>query len=198
MAELAQQQVDGRKLRRESNREAVIDALLALFVEGNYEPSAAEVAGRAGLSPRSLFRYFNDMDNLHRAAAQRQLEVTGPLFEVKLDPAAPTAAKIEALLAVRSRLYELVGHSARAMRASAQRNQLLTAELTRRRVFLSDQIAEIFEPELAQAEDSARTAIDILCSFDSYDLLRNYHGLSQAQAITILTAAVAALLGPTT
>jgi AcrR family transcriptional regulator len=197
MADLAIE-ADGRKLRRESNREAVIDALLALFVEGNYEPSAAEIASRAGLSPRSLFRYFNDMDNLHRAAAQRQIEVTAPLVEVMVDQAAPTAVKIEALLDTRARLYELVGKSARAMRAPAQRNHLLAAELTRRRAILSDQIAEIFAPELALAGDSMLIAIDTLCSFDSYELLRNYHGLSRAEAISTLTVAVTALLGSTT
>jgi AcrR family transcriptional regulator len=51
---------DGRRLRRHHNREAVIDALPGLFDNGIYRPSAAEIAERAGLSPRSLFRYVDD------------------------------------------------------------------------------------------------------------------------------------------
>ena len=43
--------VDGRRLRREQNREAVIDALVELFEEGSYTPSSGEIAERAGISP---------------------------------------------------------------------------------------------------------------------------------------------------
>ena len=48
--------VDGRRVRRDRNRDAVVDALLTLYGEGNLEPGSAEIAERAGLSPRSLFR----------------------------------------------------------------------------------------------------------------------------------------------
>ena len=41
------QEVDGRRLRREQNREAVLDALAALFSEGVYQPSANDIAERA-------------------------------------------------------------------------------------------------------------------------------------------------------
>lgn len=43
---------DGRHLRRDRNRDAVVDALLALYGEGNLDPSSAEIAERARLSPR--------------------------------------------------------------------------------------------------------------------------------------------------
>ena len=44
-------EVDGRRLRREQNRESVIDALIELFGEGVYQPSSADIAERAGISP---------------------------------------------------------------------------------------------------------------------------------------------------
>ncbi len=43
-------EVDGRRARREHNRAAVLDALAELYGEANYEPSAAEIAERAGLA----------------------------------------------------------------------------------------------------------------------------------------------------
>ena len=67
------EQGDGRRLRREANRQAVIDALVSLYADGHYLPSAAEVAERSGLSPRSVFRYFDDTDDLTRAAFRRRL-----------------------------------------------------------------------------------------------------------------------------
>src|SRR3954469_16657881 len=92
---LAAEQVDGRRLRREQNREAVVDALVALFEEGSYTPSTNEIAERAGISPRSLFRYFDDADDLTRAAIERHLAIHRRLFEIDIDPALPTKAKIE-------------------------------------------------------------------------------------------------------
>ena len=39
--------VDGRRVRRDRNRDAVVDALLTLYGEGNREPGSAEIAERA-------------------------------------------------------------------------------------------------------------------------------------------------------
>ena len=65
---------DGRHARRDRNRLAVVDAILALFSEGNFEPTSDQIAERAGLSPRSLFRYFDDLEDLNRVAIARQFE----------------------------------------------------------------------------------------------------------------------------
>src|SRR5438270_9832426 len=109
-------ELDGRRLRREQNREAVLDALLGLFRDGVYEPSSNEIAERAGLSPRSLFRYFDDIDDLHRAAAERQLRLARPLVDVVATAADPTAVKIEQLVQARARLFETIAPAARATR----------------------------------------------------------------------------------
>src|SRR5580698_4366782 len=100
---------DGRRLRREQNREAVIDALLALFREGDYQPGTARIAARAGLSPRSLFRYFDDVDDLHRAAAARQIRLARPLLDLPVTPDQPTAVKAAAVARARARLFEETG-----------------------------------------------------------------------------------------
>ena len=56
---------DGRRARRDRNRVAVVDSLLALYAEGDLNPSTDAIALRAGLSPRSLFRYFDDLSLIH-------------------------------------------------------------------------------------------------------------------------------------
>ena len=48
--------VDGRSLRRERNRQDIVDALLGLIENGETEISAALIASKAGLSERSIFR----------------------------------------------------------------------------------------------------------------------------------------------
>src|SRR5262245_14953173 len=97
---------DGRRMRRAHNRDGVIDALLALFRDGNYEPSMADIAERAGLSLRSVFRYFEDVDDLHKAAALRQITLVLPLLELEVPPEASTADKIRFVVRARTRLFE--------------------------------------------------------------------------------------------
>ena len=65
---------DGRVLRRERNRAEIVDALLALLREGHVEVSAAQIAERARLSERSVFRYFDDLDDLYRTVCAVQFE----------------------------------------------------------------------------------------------------------------------------
>jgi TetR/AcrR family transcriptional regulator of autoinduction and epiphytic fitness len=55
---------DGRVLRGERNREAIVEALLELYQEGDPQPPARAIAERAGVSLRTVFQHFNDMDTL--------------------------------------------------------------------------------------------------------------------------------------
>lgn len=185
---------DGRHLRREQNRDAVIDALLALFREGNYQPGSAEIALKAGLSPRSLFRYFDDVDDLHRAAAHRQIALVLPLLELHVSPDATTAQKVGHLVQARVRLYEQIGPAGRALRACARRHGQLADELHRSRDFLRGQLSEVFAAELAAGHDGLLPVLDVLCSLESYELLRHAQGMSASSAAAALTAALTMLL----
>jgi len=182
---------DGRHLRRAQNRDAVIDALLALFRDGRYQPSMADIAARAGLSLRSAFRYFDDIDDLHRAAAVRQIALVLPLLELHIPAAAPVAERIRAVVRARAALFEQISPAARALRAGAGRHPPLAAELARNRSFLRSQLAAVFGPAAA----GLVPALDVLCSFESYELLRYDQGLSRAAAERVLTDAVKAVLG---
>ena len=55
---------DGRHERVERGKRAVFEALVELFSEGRYNPPVAEVAARAGVSERTLFRYFGSYNDV--------------------------------------------------------------------------------------------------------------------------------------
>jgi AcrR family transcriptional regulator len=190
-------EVDGRRLRRQQNREAVIDALLASFRDGVYQPSSSEIAQRAGLSSRSLFRYFDDIDDLHRAATARELRRARPLLEIGVGREAATEVKIRAVAAARVRLFEQMVPSATAARVAARRYAVVASELAERRSFLRAQLAELFAPELAGARSVLLPALDVLCSFESYELLRFDQRLSRPKTEGALVAALTTLLGTT-
>ncbi|MEY2423189.1 MAG: hypothetical protein QOI95_3256 [Acidimicrobiaceae bacterium] len=186
--------VDGRRLRREQNRETVIDALVELFHEGVYQPNSAEIAERAGISPRSLFRYFDDIDDLNRAAVERHLSTNRALFEIEVDPDAPTTVKVEQFVEARVRLHEAVAPAARAARLAAHRHDVLGAQLLETRTFMRAQVLRTFARELEGDRAALLPAVDELCSFEAYEFMRTGHGMSAAKAKTTLIAALIQLL----
>lgn len=188
------EEVDGRRLRRHQNREAVLDALVDLFEEGEYTPGTTKIAERAGISPRSLFRYFDDVDDLHRAAIERSRLTAAPLAVMPIDPSAPTADKVETFVQARVRLHETVGNAERATRLSAHRHEVIANQLREGRAFFRNQAREVFAPELTGERASLLPAVDALTSIESYDLFRTTHGLSRAKATAAIVAALTALL----
>jgi len=88
---MSEEASDGRRERRERNRQAVLDAAPALVDEGRGGPTVEQVTERSGLSQRSTFRYFDGLDDLHRAVVQRKLELAGPLLA--FDPVRETPSK---------------------------------------------------------------------------------------------------------
>src|SRR3954471_17905287 len=73
-AAVGQQRIDGRTLRGERTRRAIVDAHLALLEEGDLKPTAERIAERAGVSLRALWTNFKDMEGLFAAAGERLME----------------------------------------------------------------------------------------------------------------------------
>ena len=191
---------DGRRLRRALNREAVVVALLDLYSEGNLRPGTNEIAERAGISPRSLFRYFEDADDLAGEAVTRQLGRSMPLLPLAVGPAAPFDARVAALVDQRLRLFTTLGQAALVARLRAPFQPRLAQSLREGRRFLRGQVRTLFAPELTtMADDEAEAALaaaDVLTGFESYHLLTGDHGLGVERTRSILITALAVLLTP--
>jgi TetR/AcrR family transcriptional regulator, regulator of autoinduction and epiphytic fitness len=189
---------DGRSLRRERNRDAVVEALLAIYREGNLAPSADTIAARAGISVRSLFRYFEDLEALVRTAVASQQRHLAPLFALDAPVELPFEERLARFLAARVRLLEGIGEVGRVSRSMAGLQPRVREGLTVVRAALRDQLTTAFAPELAALPDDQRLAAtaagDIVSSWESYDLLRNDQRLSKAKAAEVMRAALVALL----
>ncbi len=68
--------IDGRELRRMRNRVRLIKAWLSFVQNGVPDPTAAQVAQRAGLSARAMFVHFGTMAAVRQAARQWRAEAT--------------------------------------------------------------------------------------------------------------------------
>lgn len=66
---------DGRVARRLENRVRILDALFALIRAGKSHPTLREIAGKAGVTSRTLLNHFPDVGSLLLAAAARGREL---------------------------------------------------------------------------------------------------------------------------
>jgi len=187
---------DGRHARRDRNRLAVVDAMLTLYAEGNLDPSSDEIAERAGLSPRSLFRYFDDLDDLVRVAIARQHERLLPMAHLDLG-AAPLAERVLRLVSQRLRLFEAIASVGVVSRVRAPFQPLIADELAISRSYLRHQVEQLFAPELvalAAHGATAVAAIDVLTSFESLQLLRFDQQLTASAVEAALVRSITVLL----
>ena len=190
---------DGRHASRERNRDAVVDALLDLYEDGVLNPGAQEVAARSGVSRRSVFRYFDDMDELCRTAIDRHTARVSHLFEVEGLGEGPVADRIDRLVEQRTRLFEAIAPVRRITQLRAPFQPIIATELSGARKRLRRQLEQHFAPELdelkAEERDERLAVIDVLASFESFDLLRSAQGLSQARASEAMRHGLRALIG---
>ena len=189
---------DGRVMRRERNRAEIVDALLALLREGHVEVSAAAIAERAKLSERSIFRYFDDLDDLYRTVCAVQLERESKHATIDSFSRGSTEDKIAHFVEQRVRLFTSIGNIGRASRVFAHRNTVIAKELRRARVLLRRQIADHFADEIAALPSAERshtaTIIDSLCNFESFSIMRSDYDMTIASITTTLTTGIRKVL----
>jgi len=171
---------DGRVARRQRNREAVIDALIALVAEGENDPSVDAIADRAGVSYRSVYRYFSDRSEMLDAAADRAMQWIRPMLAETLTPCDVTDEldhRIDGIVDARSEVYVQIAEVARtALRRSATEPKIAEQFIDARQL-VREQVRQRFAPELAQFEEREAelrvTAIDQALDFASLDYVVN-------------------------
>jgi AcrR family transcriptional regulator len=193
---------DGRSLRRLRNEQAAVDAILDLLNEGVVQPTAQDVATRSGVSMRSIFRLFQDMEALNAAAIERQLSRVGPLL-APVPATGPVAERVAALAADRARFYEAIAPVRRLAVRRAAQSPALEAGLARASRHFRNQVATVFAAELAAAatgpSNSAPSgdlldALDAAASWEAWDRLRSAQHLSIAAARRVVATTLSALL----
>jgi AcrR family transcriptional regulator len=187
---------DGRALRRLRNEQAVVEAILDLLNEGVVQPTAQEVSDRSGVSMRSIFRLFQDMEALNAAAIERQLARVGPLLGV-VATTGPVAERIAALADDRARFYEAIAPVRRLAVRRAAHSPTLEAGLAGASRHFRNQVARVFAAELAAApagSDDLLDALDAAASWEAWDRLRRAQHLSTGAARRVMALSLAALL----
>lgn len=189
--------VDGRRARAERNRDAVVEAILDLLREGIESPNVSEIAERSGVSVRSVFRHFDDLESLHIAAIEVHLQQVWHLFAVEL-PEGPVELRVAALVEQRARLYEDIAPIRRVAERRRRTSPAITAKLGVARRFLRNQVRQCFTPELSRrggsTADDLLDALELAAGWSSWETLRTEQGLSVARAKRVLGLSLTCLV----
>lgn len=171
---------DGRTVRRDRNRHAVIVALLDTMREGNFFPSVGDIADRAQVSHRSVFRYFDDIEDLVQTAIDYEFRRVVPLTVIHGVGVGSLERRVDALVESRMRVFEALGAVARAARVRAPEVSVIDNALIEISALHRGVLIEHFAPELADRDPTnARNVIDAvmtMTSFESYDIHLRIYG----------------------
>jgi AcrR family transcriptional regulator len=166
---------DGRSLRRVRNREAVLDAAIEIFESGDISPSVDDVADRAGVSNRSVYRYFEHRDHLLRAAVTHAMRRIIP--EITLDQIGVGSfdERVERFVGHRLRMYQRLAPITRAAKLAAVSEPIIGEEFAVGRLILRQSFLDHFAEEFAPLGPGDRTraviAAELAFQFDAFEFL---------------------------
>ncbi len=190
---------DGRAARAQRTRETLADALLELLERGEVAPSAKRIAAHAGVSERSVFQHFADLETLLGAVADRQVARLGVGFRVAAPRGESVEHRVAALVEARAALYERIAPVRRAALLQAPFSAAIEARLGAMRRELRAEVLRLFEPELrGRSASDRREVADALCaaaSFSAWEHLRRHAGASRPRTERAVARTLAALLG---
>jgi AcrR family transcriptional regulator len=191
--------IDGRRQRSERTRLTIIQAYLELLRRHGVMPTAAQIADEAGYSTRSIFERFTDLDALSLATADYAI-AQGQAEAVARDVDADRPTRIRAHVETRAQACE---KWLPLWRIITRQDQI--ADLKMRVVLVRlaniERMKLMYTPELATLAEAPRDqlliALAALTSFESWDQMRNCHGLSPEAAQAVWRAAIDRMLPST-
>ena len=186
------EETDGRRRRSLDSRARIVAAMLELTRQSAAPPSAEQVAQRAGVGLRTVFRHFQDMESLYS-------EIIGPIsaelraFAQRPFRGATWQDRVVELIARRAGAFESVAPLRHASESLRPTSAVLQAEHT----VLTTSLRMILRGLVPQDAVDPPTfeALDLLLGYEAWTRLRREQGLTPAQARKVLQTAVRALIG---
>ncbi|MBF9127629.1 TetR family transcriptional regulator [Plantactinospora sp. S1510] len=192
--------IDGRNARAERTRAAIVEAHLALIGEGDLRPTGERIAERAGVSLRTLWTNFKDMETLFEASGNQVLRQQDAAYR-PISTALPLAKRVDAYCRPRARLLQLIAPAARA----AQMREPVSPQLRRNRLLhiarVRAEVEQLFANELERAGAGREQLVNALVAtsmWPTWSMLRDGLGLGVDNARSVMTRTVAALLADPT
>ena|SRR2546423_1424394 len=170
--------------------------MLALLDEGDMRPTAERIAGRAGVSERTLYSHFPDRESLFQGAALAQAERIAPMIDELPPQDAPLDRRLDAFVAQRARVLEFVSPVRRTALQLEPSSPTIAAWLRAVRKGATAEVAHVFASELdgRKDRDDLLAAMAAAAAWPAWESLRMHQGLSAKRAESAMRRTLAALL----
>jgi AcrR family transcriptional regulator len=183
---------DGRRRRSQDSRARIVTAMLELIHGGDVAPGAEQVAARAQVGLRTVFRHFDDMDSLY---SEMSHVIENELRAVVARPfkSEDWRSRVVEFVERRSYAFERIGPYKHAANLRRHSSPFLEAAHTRL-VKESRKILEHQIPSEFHIDPNKLEALDLLLSFEVWSRLRHEQGLSVRRAREVLEGVARRLL----
>lgn len=185
---------DGRIQRSIRTKAAIAAAFVTLVDGGNLAPTSHDVAQRAGVGHRTVFRHFEDMESLYASIREEIAKRAQPIL-ARQTVTGSLPQRLHQLVLQRGRFHARIANFRRAliarywtsptMQAFVQKDQAMLRELTRQAL-----------PESTRLADRDFELLELLLSFEAWSRLRELQGLSERKAREVIESSVSRLLMP--
>lgn len=187
---------DGRTGRTRRTHAAIIEAHLALLTEGDLRPSAQRIADRSGISVRTLWTHFADMEAVYAATAESILEAQASSHR-PIPVSLPLDQRIDRFCRQRARLLEQVAPFARASQLREPVSPMLQQYRSRHVQRVVAEVEELFDAELPLDPAAHREVVHALAAattWGSWSVLRDHLRLGTGRARQAMSRTVQGLL----
>jgi AcrR family transcriptional regulator len=196
---------DGRVLRGQRNKEALLCAYTELLAEGDWQPRAQDVAQRAGVSVRSLFQHFPDLRALRDIVVVDRFELVLASIEhleVELRTLCSMSERVEATVAMRAELWEKCSpvRTILLVPNADGTNRHLADKVCTVRAQLREQLRRTFAHELAAADGDSSivlSAVQASLGFEMWEHLRFAQRLDRETTMAVMRRMAFGALTPT-
>jgi len=161
---------DGRIQRSERSRTSIVQAILELIGEGSLSPTAQQVAERADVGVRTVFRHFSDMETLFATMNDRLVAEVDSLFVEKVQTG-PYEHRVDGLIDRRMTIFGTLAPYVRSSTLQRWRSTFLQTEHERMiRVMRRD--LRCWLPEVESVPVDVADALEMILSFEAWNRLR--------------------------
>jgi AcrR family transcriptional regulator len=183
---------DGRFNRSVVTRKKIVAALTSLVYEGYLSPTAEQVAQKADVGLRTVFRHFDDLNSLYSELSADLEALILPVLQIRLRGNS-WQDKLMHSIEIRAQFYDRIAALYLSAQVHRHRSPLITDNLTRDVQRLRE-IGRNILPAGIQQNVLVFESLDLLMSPDTWVRLRSDQNLSSEEALHVVRLGVNAVL----
>jgi len=183
---------DGRKARGQASRRKLVAAMIALVKEGKVAPTAEQVATRAEVGLRTVFRHFDVKERASREISTEVMQLITPQINQPFKGES-WRERLDEVIERRSKMFEAIlpfriaTETLRHTSPTLQQNQALLVQL-------QDTLLRRILPEALQQDPVLFAALNLVLGAGTWQQLRVEQKLDKVTARRTMTLLVHGLL----